>query len=286
MSSTIKEALRRASFYLQQAGCENPGGEAEALLTASLGVTRAWLYAHGEEKTEAAALKHYFAWVARRATGEPYAYLVGEKEFMSLSFLVTPAVLIPRPETELLVETAVRELEAGKNLRILEVGTGSGAVAVSLAVLLPQSEVAAVDLSPAALIVAAQNAARHNVTNRIRFLAGDLYAPVSGESFDAIVSNPPYISSADIEALKRDVKDFEPRLALSGGPDGLNFYRRLTAELAVLSAPPAVLLFEVGYRQAEAVAGLCHIAGYKNISRFNDLAGISRVISAKPAGVA
>ena len=286
MSGTIKEALRRASFCLQQAGCENPSGEAEALLTASLGVTRAWLYAHGEEKPEEAELKRYFAWVARRVTGEPYAYLVGEKEFMSLSFLVNPAVLIPRPETELLVETAIRELKDRKNLRILDVGTGSGAVAVSLAVLLPQSEVVAVDISPAALIVAAQNAARHNVTNRTRFLAGDLYAPVSGESFDAIVSNPPYISSTDIDALQRDVKDFEPRLALSGGLDGLNFYRRLTAELTVLAAPPAVLLFEVGYRQAEAVADLCRAAGYYNTSQFNDLAGIPRILLAKPAGAA
>ncbi|MBS3885455.1 MAG: peptide chain release factor N(5)-glutamine methyltransferase [Dethiobacter sp.] len=286
MSSTIKEALQRASFCLQRAGCGNPVGEAAALLAASLGVTRAWLYAHGEEKPEAAELQHYFAWVARRADGEPYAYLTGEKEFMSLSFLVTPAVLIPRPETELLVETAVRELKGRENLRILDLGTGSGAVAISIAVLLPESEVVAVDISPAALHVATQNAARHGVTNRVRFLAGDLYAPVCGERFDAIVSNPPYISSTDIETLERDVKDFEPRLALSGGPDGLNFYRRLTAELALLAAPPALLLFEVGYRQSEAVAALCYAAGYKNISQLNDLAGIPRIILAKPAGTA
>ncbi len=281
MSSTIKEALRRASFCLKQAGCGNPNGEAEALLTASLGVTRAWLYAHGEEKPEAAELKHYFALVARRAASEPYAYLAGEKEFMSLSFLVTPAVLIPRPETELLVETAVRELKGRENLRILDVGTGSGAVAVSIAVFLPESEVVAVDISPAALNVAMQNAARHNVTDRVRFLAGDLYAPVSRERFDVVVSNPPYISLTEIETLERDVKDYEPRLALNGGSDGLDFYRRLTAELAVLAAPPALLLFEVGCRQSEAVADLCSAAGYKNISLFNDLAGIPRIVLAK-----
>ncbi|MBT9143139.1 MAG: Release factor glutamine methyltransferase [Dehalococcoidia bacterium] len=286
MSSTIKEALRRASFCLKQAGYGNHSGEAEALLIASLGVTRAWLYAHGEEKPEAAELRHYFAWVARRIAGEPYAYLVGEKEFMSLSFLVTPVVLIPRPETELLVETAVREFAGRENLRILDVGTGSGAVAISIAVLLPKSEVVAVDISPAVLNVATQNAARHNVTDRVRFLAGDLYAPVSRERFDAVVSNPPYISSTDIETLQRDVKVYEPHLALNGGPDGLDFYRRLTAELDALAALPVLLLFEVGYGQAEAVADLCCAAGYKNISRLNDLAGIPRIVLAKPAGKA
>lgn len=279
----IREALQRASLRLRQTSCENPGNEAEALLAASLGVTRAWLYAHGDGQLEEAESQHYFGWVARRSAGEPYAYLVGEKEFMSLSFLVNPAVLIPRPETELLVETAVLELKSKKNLRILEVGTGSGAVAVTLAVLLPEAVVAAVDISASALTVAAQNAATHKVLNRVRFLAGDLYAPVSGERFAAIVSNPPYISTTEIETLQLEVKNFEPHLALDGGPDGLKFYRRLTAELSVLAAPPELLLFEVGYQQSVAVAALCHAAGYKNTSIINDLAGIPRIILAKTA---
>jgi release factor glutamine methyltransferase len=280
MSINIQEALQGASFCLRAAGLEQPRSEAEALLSACLGVSRAWLYAHGDEVISTAMLEKYNAWIKRRAAGEPYAYLAGEKEFMGLSFLVTPAVLIPRPETEILVEAVVAKLRKIENPRILEVGAGSGAIAVSLAVFLPQAEVTAVDISREALAVAAQNAARQNVSDRLRLLEGDLYAPVVGENFTAVVSNPPYIPAADLETLQRDVKDYEPRLALDGGPDGLDFYRRLTGELALLGAPPKLLAFEVGQHQADKVCILCHTAGYKKTRQINDLAGIPRTILA------
>lgn len=280
MSITIREALQRASFCLRQAGYDNARREAEALLTACLDVPLSWLYAHSDESLEPDAAHRYRQWVQRRAGGEPYAYLAGEKEFMGLPFYVTPDVLIPRPETEFLVESVASGLKNKKNPRILDVGAGSGAVAVTLAVLLPGADVAAVDISRAALAIAAQNAARHHVTARLRLLQGDLYAPVAGEYFDAVVSNPPYIPSAEIDLLQPDVREHEPRLALDGGEDGLAFYRRLTAELSALAALPPLLAFEVGYGQAEAVAALCLGAGYEKTHRICDLAGIPRIITA------
>ena len=278
MSITIKEALQRASFLLQTAGLEQPRREAQILLTAIINQPLAWLYAHDQESLSVAEWERYQEWLTRRAQGEPFAYLVGEKEFMGLSFTVTPQVLIPRPETEFLVEVTVDLLREIKNPRILEVGVGSGAVAISLAVLLPEAQVTAVDYSAEALAVANSNATRHGVAKRIRLLQGDLYTPVRGESFDAVVSNPPYIPAAEIAQLQRDVKDFEPHLALDGGADGLDFYRRLTGELHTLSTIPKLLAFEVGDNQADAVTGLCQSAGYKNTRQILDLAGISRII--------
>jgi release factor glutamine methyltransferase len=280
MSMNVKEALQRASFCLREAGFEQPRREAESLMTAALGVPLAWLYAHGEYIPETQAQERFFLWVNRRASGEPYAYLAEEKEFLGLMFRITPDVLIPRPETEFLVETVVKALSELKHPRILDVGTGSGAVSITLATQLPQAQITAVDISSAALAIAAYNAERHNVQNRVRLMEGDLFAPVAGLTFDAIVSNPPYIPSAVIETLQRDVKDFEPRQALDGGPDGLLFYRRLTAELHNFSSPPTLLAFEVGHDQAQSVATFCQAAGYKTTHQINDLAGIPRIILA------
>jgi release factor glutamine methyltransferase len=199
---------------------------------------------------------------------------------MGLSFTVTPSVLIPRPETELLVEAVLAELRQEQAPCLLDLGTGSGAIAVSLAVFLPQAQVTAVDLSAAALAVARENARRHQVASRLRFLQGDLYAPVAGEEFTAVISNPPYIPAAEISRLAATVKDYEPLLALDGGPDGLAFYRRLTRELTLLAAPPSLLALEVGAGQAAAVRQLCLQAGCQAVRQLPDLAGIPRVILA------
>ena len=278
MSLNIKEALQRASFLLQTAEIPQPRREAQLLLTALLNQPLVWLYTHDYELLTDTQWVHYHQWLTRRAKGEPYAYLVGEKEFMGFTFAVTPAVLIPRPETEFLVEVTRQQLADIKKPRILEVGVGSGAVAITMAVLLSEAQVTAVDISLAALEVAQQNSARHNVTERMRFLNGDLYAPVKGESFDAIISNPPYIPAREIATLERDVKDFEPHMALDGGVDGLDFYRRLTGELHMLATPPQLLAFEVGINQADDVAALCQQAGYKNTHQIKDLAGIPRIV--------
>ncbi|MBS3947364.1 MAG: peptide chain release factor N(5)-glutamine methyltransferase [Dethiobacter sp.] len=281
-SASIKEALQSASLQLREAETEAPRREALLLLAASLNRPLAYLYAHGDDLLSEEEVTFYQSWIDRRCCGEPYAYLCGEREFFGLPFYVTPACLIPRPETELLVEAAAQGLKDVSTPEILEVGTGSGAIAVTLAVLLPGARVTAVDVSASALAVAARNAARHRVGDRITFLQGDLYAPVAGKDFcfAAVVSNPPYIPSATLSALPRDVRDFEPRLALDGGPDGLHFYRRLTEELPTLFCKPTLLAFEVGQGQAEAVAYLCRGSGYEKVHVLEDLAGMQRVIFA------
>ncbi|NLP37309.1 MAG: peptide chain release factor N(5)-glutamine methyltransferase [Firmicutes bacterium] len=280
MNSTVQEALQRASFQLKAAGLQQPRREAEALLCAALKRPLAWVYAHGEALLSAAEETLFNDWVRRRAQHEPYAYLTGEREFMGLSFQVTKDVLIPRPETEILVEAVVELLQAKTRPRILEIGVGSGAIAVSLAVFLPTATVVGVDVSAGALKVAAQNACRHRVIERLTLLQGDLYAPVVGQAFDLVVSNPPYIPSAEVLQLEETVKNYEPLLALDGGTDGLAFYRRLTGELSQLAAPLPFFAVEVGLGQAVAVSRLCQKAGYSRIEILPDLAGIKRVIIA------
>jgi release factor glutamine methyltransferase len=283
MSIAINAALTAAARQLRAAGLAAPRREAELLLAARLCRNLAYLYAHGEEILTAEAASGYHDWVSRRCHGEPYAYLCGEREFMGLPFSVTPACLIPRPETELLVEAVVAELAAVAVPEILEVGTGSGAVAVALAVLLPDARITATDVSAPALSEAAGNAARHGVRGRITFLSGDLYAPLAAcnSCFAALVSNPPYIPSAELAALSRDIVDYEPLSALDGGADGLHYYRRLTGELPALSCKPSFLALEVGQGQAGAVSTLCRRAGYEDVRLLKDLAGIERVVLAR-----
>lgn len=283
MGIAISAALAAATRQLQAAGLAEPRREAELLLAARLGRNLAYLYAHREEILSAEAAAGYRDWVSRRCHGEPYAYLCGEREFMGLPFSVTPACLIPRPETELLVEAVVAELAAVSAPEILEVGTGSGAVAVALAVLVPDARVTATDMSAPALSVAAGNAARHGVRERITFLNGDLYGPLAARnsSFTVLVSNPPYIPSGELAKLSRDILGYEPLAALDGGADGLHYYRRLTGELPALSCKPAFLALEVGKGQAGAVSTLCRGAGYEDVRLLRDLAGIERVVLAR-----
>lgn len=285
-AATIKEALGRASLRLKEAGTENPYLEAQLLLCHCLGSSLAYLYAHDDELLPAGTLKAYFELVGRRAAHEPFAYLTGQKEFMGLAMAVSPGVLVPRPETEILVESVFKMLPVDLPLKILDVGTGSGAIAVSLAVFLPKAQVFATDISPRALKVAGENAARHGVADRVFFLRGDLYAPVAGKVFDAVVSNPPYVAAHTMQELPDTVRLYEPQEALLGGADGLDFYRRLTGELACLGRAPHLLAFEVGDGQAQEVADLCRSSGYDDIRVIPDLAGIDRVILAARPGPA
>jgi release factor glutamine methyltransferase len=283
MSVQVKEALALATRQLREAGQAAPRREAELLLAARTGRSLAYLYAHGEELLTREGAAGYREWVARRCRGEPYAYLCGEREFMGLPFSVTPDCLIPRPETELLAEAVAAELADTTAPEILEIGTGSGAVAVALAVLLPAARITATDVSATALSVAAGNAARHGVGERTVFLTGDLYAPLAGNTacFTALVCNPPYIPSAELAGLSREIVDYEPLSALDGGADGLHYYRRLTGELPALSAKPALMALEVGLGQAGAVSALCRRVGYREVSLLRDLAGIERVVLAR-----
>jgi release factor glutamine methyltransferase len=283
---TIAAALKDAAAQLSAAGIQSARLDAEMLMAETLRIERSRLYLNSGGALEKAALARFHALVARRAGGEPVSYIIGRREFWSLDFIVTPAVLTPRPETELLVETAIgfarRHLARDRRLRILDVGTGSGAIAIALAEEISAAEVWASDISSDALEVARANARRHDVEQKVRFLGGDLFAPVAemAGGFDLIVSNPPYIRRDDIAALPRDVRDFEPRLALDGGADGLDYYRRLAREAPRYLSAGGFLAVEIGAGMGEEVARLFAEAGFASVRVDKDLAGNERVVSA------
>lgn len=255
---------------LAEARAAIPPREARLLLCHVLGVSLAGLEAHPERKVSPGDTAIFRDLTARRAAGEPVAYLTGRREFYGLDFHVTPEVLIPREETELLADIA-QESKAG---RILDLGTGSGCLAIAVAKALPQAEVTAVDASAAALAVARENAARHGV--KVRFLQGDWFAPLAGERFDLILANPPYVAAADPHLSQGDVR-FEPRAALAAGPDGLDEIRRIVAQAPAHLVPGGRLWFEHGYDQGAAAAALLASAGFSGIAQRRDLAGILRV---------
>ena len=260
---TVAEALGEARASI-------PLREARLLLCHVLDVSLAALEAHPERKVSPGDTASFRALVVRRAAGEPIAYLTGRREFYGLDFRVTPDVLIPREETELLVDIAL-EAKAG---RILDLGTGSGCLAIAVAKHLPQAAVTAIDASAAAIAVARENAASHGVA--VRFLQGDWFAPLADERFDLILANPPYVAEADPHLGLGDVR-FEPRGALAAGPDGLDDIRRIVAPAPAHLVPGGRLWLEHGYDQAPAVAALLAAAGFAGIEQRRDLAGIARV---------
>jgi len=246
----------------------------------AFGQPRAWLIAHADDAVQAAAAAAFAALAERRRQGEPIAYLLGEREFFGLDFRVTPAVLIPRPETELLVELALARIPADAPWRVLDLGTGSGAIAVTLAKQRPQARVTAVDLDYAALSVARANAGRHKV--KVRFFCGDWFGALSGERFDLIVANPPYVAAADPHLGQGDVR-FEPQRALVGGADGLDCIRAICASAGAHLGPGAWLLLEHGYDQAEACRALLEAQGLAEVQSWPDLAGTARVSGGRAA---
>lgn len=257
--------------------------EAERLLAALLGHGRAWLLAHGEHPLGAPQRQAYAGWIARRAAGEPYAYLVGEREFWSLTLQVTPDVLVPRPETELLIERALALLATASGApaaaRVADLGTGSGAIALALARERPDWRVTATDRSPAALAVAEGNAQRLGL-DRVRFLQGDWFAPLAGERFELIASNPPYVAEGD-PALADPALRHEPRGALASGPDGLDDIRRLVAGAPAHLVDGGWLLLEHGAGQGEAVQALFASQGWTQVRCHVDLAGLPRASEAR-----
>jgi release factor glutamine methyltransferase len=251
-----------------------PALEARMLIEQVLAKASAWLIAHADEAVSSETGQAFAALAERRRQGEPIAYILGKREFYGLKFGVTRAVLIPRPETELLVELALARIASGAAPRVLDLGTGSGAIAVALAKLRPQARVTAVDVDYAALAVARANASRHRVS--VRFFCGDWFGALSGETFDLIVSNPPYVAAEDPHLLTGDVR-FEPQRALLGGADGLDCIRAVVAQAGAHLRPGAWLLFEHGYDQAEACRALLEAHGYREVQTWLDLAGIPRV---------
>lgn len=277
---TVRRLLEWTEDYLRKKQVESPRLEAQILLAHALGCAKIDLYVRHEEEPPEDRRTAFRDMIRKRAEGMPVAYLVGHREFYSLSFDVTPAVLIPRPETETLVLEALRLLKPMDAPRVLDLGTGSGCIAVSLAKQHKTARVTAADVSAAALAVAAGNAAKHGVADRVTFLEGDLFAPVAGQTFDVIVSNPPYIAHGEFPTLDPGVRDFEPRSALDGGPDGLDVYRRLAAAAADFLAPGGTLLVEIGPTQAPAVREL-FAARLDPGPTFKDAAGRPRVVTAK-----
>lgn len=313
---TYGEAYRKGMEILKNAGIDAPANDAGVLLCYAAGCSRTHLYAYGDSVLPEQIERRYFELLEKRSGSYPLQYITGEQEFMSLVFEVTPDVLIPRQETELLVETVLDycrirvlaendehvEQEAlakeklsgrpdgyGKSDRhagrrrpveILDMCTGSGCIAVSLARYLPGCIVTAVDLIPAALAVAGRNAEKHGVSGRVRFIRSDLFGSIPEKKYDVIVSNPPYIKTEDICKLQPEVKFFEPVAALDGGSDGLCFYREIIRKSPGYLRMGGMLAFETGYDQAKAVAGLMESDGrFSYIRIHRDLSGTDRVVS-------
>jgi release factor glutamine methyltransferase len=275
---TILEVLRWTVARFERQGIDSARLDAELLATRAFSRSRVELYTHYDQPLAEAELSAYRALVQQRLGGEPVAYILGRKEFWSLDLEVDGRVLIPRPDTETLVELA-RELLAKfgpdqSPIRVADIGTGSGAVAIALKKERPADEVFAVDLSADALAVAEANATRLSLP--ITFLRGDLVSPLSG-SFGVIVSNPPYIRSADIDGLSPEVRS-EPRMALDGGPDGLDLVRRLVMDARPRLGPDGWLAMEIGAGQAEAAMTILRDASYASVGSRRDLAGIERVV--------
>ena len=302
----VRTALKTGIAKLREASVPSFTLSAELLLLHVATRDRTWLYSHPEENLPQEITDRFFALIARRAAGEPTQYLTGKQEFWGLEFEVTPDVLIPRPETEHVIEVALdrlalRELRAGRpqktigeGLQIADIGTGSGCIAIALAKELPKAEFVATDISRAALEVAGRNAVRHGVGGRIRFVQGDLLERsgeewmTSGESavpllFDLVASNPPYIGRREEPTLAREVRDHEPEIALFGGEEGYELYGELIAQAASNLKPGGLLVLELGHDSLPAVQPLLDAASWTRVGITNDLAGIPRVIATEKA---
>ena len=270
--STITQALHQS--YSKIASID-----ARMLLQSALKVNHAHLIAHPDQVLTPDQEQEFNAFTSRRVNGEPIAYLVGEREFYSLRFKVTPAVLIPRPETELLVDQALERIPTRGPSKVLDLGTGSGAVAIAIAKHRPLASIIAVDFSDDALMVARMNAKYHDATN-VCIVAGDWYTGVAGEEFDLIVSNPPYVADGDPHLGQGDLR-FEPRTALVAGTDGLDCVRRIIDSAADHLIRGGWLLLEHGYDQSEACCQLLRGAGFGEVFSCSDLAGVMRVSGGK-----
>jgi release factor glutamine methyltransferase len=317
----LRTALKQGLAQLRAARVPSDTLAAELLLLHVLGRDRTWIYSHPEEEIAELDAERYFTLIVRRASGEPTQHLTGKQEFWGLEFEVTPDVLIPRPETEHVIEVAldrlaVREIRAGRKpmlrgegLHIADVGTGSGCIAVALSKELPSATIYATDISSAALAVARRNAARHSVSDRIHFVESNLLDPVSavgpqhavpllgkpsaGDTYNApvtshqpplldlIVSNPPYVGRREAATLMREVRDHEPEVALYGGEEGYEFYADLITQAAARLKPGGILVLELGHNSLPAVQPLLDAPAWTNVAVTNDLAGTPRVIAAE-----
>ncbi|MGB7201915.1 MAG: peptide chain release factor N(5)-glutamine methyltransferase [Pyrinomonadaceae bacterium] len=272
----IAAALTTATEKLHAAGIAEPRREASSLLEFVLRQNSAYLIAHSDDQLAANQKMIFDACVRRRAKREPLQYITGRTEFWRLEFELTPDVLIPRPETEILVEAAILFLQSSDNPRFCEIGVGSGCIAVSILHSLQNATAVASDVSPAALQIAACNAVKHGVDERLDLREADLFEGID-ERFDLIVSNPPYVPDDDIDGLQPDVRDFEPRSALAGGADGLDIVRLIVEDSSQFLCPGGVLLVEIGHDQAKRVAKFFGKDVWQEVEFLRDLQNIDRV---------
>ena len=280
---TIGRILKWTEEYFGQKGVESPRLDAEVMLSHVLGRQRIYLYVHFDEPLQAEELAAYRTMIKQRIDRVPVAYILGEKEFMGLTFKVTPDTLVPRPDTEILVQAAVDRLKqwTDADVRLADIGTGSGAICLSVLSMLDNIVADTVDISPTARAVAEENAAALGLSERVTFHTGDLLAPIREQQFTAILSNPPYIPEADIQGLAPEVRCKEPMTALSGGKDGLDFYRRLCDEAPAMLTDDGFMAFEVGIHQATEVAQLAEASPLiVRTEILKDYAGIDRVVVA------
>jgi release factor glutamine methyltransferase len=282
---TLVEAINSVSAKLAAAGIANARLDAEVLLCHMLGKDRAWLLAHMPDALDNEDLRRFEQAGKRRAAREPLQYITGKQEFWGLEFMVTPDVLIPRPETELILESILRPgQDRNRLLRIIDLCTGSGCIAVSLAKELPQARILATDKSLKALSIAGANARRHGVADSIRFFKGDLFGPLEELDIhgqvDIIAANPPYVPSVDYGTLQPEVRDYEPEMALFAGPDGTEVHCRILEEAPAFLKRHGMLIMEMGAGQADMLVQMALQAGsYHPPDILKDLAGIDRVIA-------
>ena len=282
MPATIAETLKLASQQLREAAVANDLLDAQTLLAEALGKDRTYLIVNFNEQLSDELLADYQRLIARRASGEPLQYITGHQQFFGLEFEVTPAVLIPRPETELIVEEVIRLVEAYKIAEpvIVDVGTGSGCIAITLARELEDAEVTAGDISEAALEIARRNAAKHELADRVEFVNSDLLTAFPETQFaDFILSNPPYVAAHELPTLQREVRDWEPHTALTDNNDGLSFYHRLLAGAPARLKPGGVLICELGFGQSEAVSAMADSQVWSEVRLLDDLQGIPRTLA-------
>jgi release factor glutamine methyltransferase len=279
----LSSVLKEATLALERSVCSSPRLDAEVLLSSYLKMDRLTLYTHPEQSITESEHTEFQARVERRKNGEPVAYIVGEKEFWSMPFQVNNHVLIPRPETEILVEEVLKVCsDMGKRiLQILDIGTGCGAISIALASELENAQIVATDISPEALAVAVKNAQNNNLDHRIEFLQGNLFQPVSGK-FDIIVSNPPYISQQEYDNLPFEVRGFEPKSALLAGNDGTEIHQEIIKGGALYLQQGGWLFMEIGSGQKQKVENILNESNlYDNIAFTLDYAGIERVSRAR-----
>ncbi len=278
---TIAEAVIHGAQKLRSSDIVQPEREAESLLRFVIAKDRAFVVAHPDAILSEDEIQTFERLTDRRSQHEPFQYIVGIQDFFGLEFSVTTSVLIPRPETEILVEAVIKEFQSKEDLRFCEIGVGSGCVSIAILVNLPRTVAVGVDVSAKALEVARANAERHDVSGRIKLYESNLFDGIDETDLDMIVSNPPYVPDPDLPALQQEVRDFEPRIALSGGRDGLAVIRKIIEGSPAKLRAGGMLFVEIGWDQAESVRSLFYSDAWLPVQILPDLQGIPRIVVAK-----